>query len=562
MARWQWKQWQGILIASTGVTAMITLAITLGWLEFLECTALDWFFRMRPKESVDPYIVLVTIEEQDITFSKDWPISDRTLNRVLESIKDQEPRVIGLDLYRNLPVEPGSEELLATFAHTPNLIGIEKFISNKVPPPLGLSYPDQVGISDIVLDKDGKVRRALMSIKPEDGELRLGFPVKIALAYLAEEGINPVSGNNPNQEVLIGKAKFSILKAYRGGYGAIDDGGYQILLNYRGLEDTFTAISLTDVIQGNIPQGLFRDRIVIIGSIAESLNDALLTPYSIGERYPGMMIHANIISQIVNGAIHGRPMLKTVAKPLELSLIWLWAILGGSLQWWVLQKTTYKLNVFKQIQDSLIVLMGPLGLQWALSYGSFISGVWLPIIAANLSLVSSILVIKSYHSRYLQNLVSKDELTQVCNRRYFEQALSREWLRYHGNHETSAQISLIFCDVDCFKLYNDSLGHQAGDQCLIQVAQAIKESVRTSDIVARYGGEEFAVILPDTQLPLASQIAERIRQNVHNLGIVHKASTVSSNVTISCGIATIKIGLHSSPKELLGKADLALYRAK
>ncbi|MBD1894572.1 diguanylate cyclase [Coleofasciculus sp. FACHB-129] len=163
-------------------------------------------------------------------------------------------------------------------------------------------------------------------------------------------------------------------------------------------------------------------------------------------------------------------------------------------------------------------------------------------------------------NRELQCIASLDGLTQVANRRRFDEYLAQEWRRL-GREQAS--ISLIFCDIDCFKIYNDTYGHQAGDSCLRQVAGAIRLMLkRSTDLVARYGGEEFALILPNTPSAGANYIAESIRSMVKSLEIVHVHSPVSPYVTLSLGVASIVPSLTSSPAALIAAADEALYQAK
>jgi len=159
----------------------------------------------------------------------------------------------------------------------------------------------------------------------------------------------------------------------------------------------------------------------------------------------------------------------------------------------------------------------------------------------------------------LERLVNADGLTQVANRRRFDQYLTQEWFRSQGEEP----LSLVMCDVDFFKLYNDTYGHQAGDDCLRHVAQAIHKSVmRNSDLVARYGGEEFAVILPNTDAMGALAVAERIKVNVEQTCIPHSRSQVSQYVTVSQGVATAIPSDDSSQESLIAAADKALYHAK
>jgi diguanylate cyclase (GGDEF)-like protein/PAS domain S-box-containing protein len=159
----------------------------------------------------------------------------------------------------------------------------------------------------------------------------------------------------------------------------------------------------------------------------------------------------------------------------------------------------------------------------------------------------------------LQRLASLDSLTQIANRRRFEEYLDQEWRRMARE---GAPLSLILCDIDFFKTYNDTYGHLAGDECLRQVAKAISHAVeRPADLVARYGGEEFAVILPNTKAEKAIQVAEKIRSKVQALRIAHTSSQLRQHVTLSLGVASIVPGDDFSTI-LVAAADRALYQAK
>ncbi len=164
------------------------------------------------------------------------------------------------------------------------------------------------------------------------------------------------------------------------------------------------------------------------------------------------------------------------------------------------------------------------------------------------------------HKR-LQQLALLDPLTQVFNRRYFDQQLNLEWRRLKRNEPSP--LSLIMCDVDCFKIYNDTYGHQQGDKCLQQIACAVINAIkRPADLLARYGGEEFVIVLPHTPQAGAIKVAESIRVAVKNLNIPHVNSTVDSVVTISLGIASAIPNAQNSPALLVEAADQALYLAK
>ena len=156
-----------------------------------------------------------------------------------------------------------------------------------------------------------------------------------------------------------------------------------------------------------------------------------------------------------------------------------------------------------------------------------------------------------------------DPMTGIANRRMFDDFLKKEWRR--ATREQSP-LSLILIDVDNFKKYNDSLGHQQGDMCLIAVAAVLQLHVqRPADLVARYGGEEFAVILPDTNLDGAVHMAETLRRAVRDMRIEHPASETAPYVTLSMGLVSVApspAGGDSGMETLLARADQALYQAK
>ena len=163
-------------------------------------------------------------------------------------------------------------------------------------------------------------------------------------------------------------------------------------------------------------------------------------------------------------------------------------------------------------------------------------------------------------NKELKNLALRDPLTKVFNRRYFDDKLQKEWKRLQ---RIPSPLSIIMCDVDCFKSYNDTYGHQAGDECLRMVAESISNTLkRPADCVARYGGEEFIIILPYTPSKGALKVAEAIRNGIRKLNIPHAASSVSSVVTISIGVAGSIPSRDDSPILLVEAADQALYLAK
>jgi diguanylate cyclase (GGDEF)-like protein len=160
----------------------------------------------------------------------------------------------------------------------------------------------------------------------------------------------------------------------------------------------------------------------------------------------------------------------------------------------------------------------------------------------------------------LQSMSRVDSLTGLFNRRHFHDYLQQVWQRaQHGGDD----VAIIMLDVDHFKLFNDRYGHQAGDDCLAMVAQAMRDCLRRpGDMVARFGGEEFIAVLPQTDLGTAQAVAERVRQAVASLHIPHEASSAADVVTVSVGVAASAVQLGHMTGDLIKAADDALYRAK
>jgi adenylate cyclase len=558
------RQWQGILVTAPAVAGLVVAGSLTGVFQQMEWSAFDIAIRHRPQEAADPRVVIVTINESDIQRFKSWPLSDFVLAQTLEKIEQQKPRAIGLDVYRDLPVEPGYQKLAQVFQNTSTLFGIEKVIGNAVGAPPALKKENRVALADLVLDADGKVRRALLSVKLENGQTRLGLGTALTLQYLQADGIELQANNSIPNALQLGKATFIPFQENDGSYVRADNGGYQILLNYRGGLKNFQTISLLDVVENRIPKGLMRDRIVLIGSTAESLNDHFQTPYSSSlsdhpYRMPGVVVHANIASQILSAALDGRPLFQVLSDPQEWLWILFWSLVGAASGWKILKKNPFKPSIFSSATLTVIAIVLPGSVLVGCAYLAFVNGWWFPVVAPLAAMSVSALTIQGYRNSELQRQASLDGLTQVANRRYFNEHIEQQWYR---QVETKQPLSVILCDVDHFKLYNDTYGHLAGDACLQQVAKALGHAVRSNDLVARYGGEEFVIVLPNTNNETALQIADRINSQVRDLHIAHAKSSASDRVTLSCGVATTIPNFTSSSPSLIATADEALYEAK
>lgn len=409
------RQWRSVLIIAPSIAGLVIVANYLGLFQLLEWATLDQFFRLRPRESADSRIVIVTVDESDISYTNQWPISDAILTKLIEKLKAQQPKVIGLDIYRNLPVPPGNSELVKLFQSTPNLIGVEKVVGDIVAPPPTLSKLGQVGIADLVIDSDGKVRRGLLSIRTTEGKTKLSLGTKLALIYLESQGMKLQMIDAKKKILGLGKAKFVPFTGNEGAYVGANSGGYQILLNYRGSLQNFQTISLQDVLLERIPKNSMRDRIVLIGVTGSSFNDLFFTPYSTNpfgspKRTPGVVIHANLTSQILSAALDGRPFIKFWAEPIEFSWILLWSFIGamGGRKLLIAKQFINKFSL-KWFSFSIIITVTA-GTLVAGSYFAFLASWWLPVISPLTALVTSAIAIAGHHALELQREKSDLEI--------------------------------------------------------------------------------------------------------------------------------------------------------
>ena len=401
------QEWRGVLFLAPSVAGCIILGEAVGMFQSLEWAFLDRLFHLRTNPP-SSRIVVVAIHEEDITYAKRWPMSDELLARLLANIQAQRPRAIGLDIFRDLPVEPGHEELKRIYQSSPNLIGISKIQGEtqgqSVAPPPELKELGQVAAADLLQDTDGKVRRSLISARTEEGVI-FGLGVRVALMYLEAEGITPEPLDEKSQKVKLGKAVFLPLTERASGYvSGKNTGGYQTILNYWGDEDSFDSVSMRDVIENRIPPDLMKDRIVFIGAWAESLKDSFFTPYS-SEKFfghppsmPGVVIHANIASQMLSAALDGRPLLRTWNDLSHWAWLFLWSFIAAAGCWLLLGREPFSKNLF--FSTTIIVIFTSASAIAGVSYIAFLSGWMIPIFSPLLTALASSVLTTSYRDRW------------------------------------------------------------------------------------------------------------------------------------------------------------------
>ena len=388
--------WLGAI--PTLVTFLILLFSSTGYLQGIEWLVLDYFFQQRPQAKIDDKITIITINETDIKQIGQLTLSDRVLAQALNRLASHNPRVVGLDLYRDLPVEPGHQELVQTLQNNSNIIGIEKIVGVKVDPPPILAKNQQVGFADLIIDEDGTVRRALLSMQNKEGNIYGSLALKLALNYLEAEGIQPqFSSANPSQ-IQLGKNQLTPLQKNDAGYVNADTGGYQILLDYRGKLDKFNSFSLTELLTGNVPQTAIKDRVILIGANVATLVNLYPTPYSSwnngsAEQMAPVTIHANIVSQLLTSAMVEKGTLRGVSQTSE----WLWMLFWcGFAGFWC----WYLYNAWLKAIAVVLTLITVI----TITYFLFLQGWWLPIVPIVLGIFVSAIAMEIFNLRKYQRL--------------------------------------------------------------------------------------------------------------------------------------------------------------
>ena len=289
-----------------------------------------------------------------------------------------------------------------------NLIGIKKVVgaSNAfgVNPPPELAELDQVSANDFIEDADGKIRRGLLYLNDPHGNVVYSLGFTLAWLYLEAEEIN-VSLTEDESFIQFGKVVFPPFEQNDGGYVRADASGYQILLNFRGPsclknQCPYKTFSMTEVLENKISPYQMRDRIVLIGSTAESLNDFFFTPYSSGiisspEPTAGVEIHANLTSQIIETVLTYRPLIKSWSDPLECIWIFAWSAFGATVTWkwrYANGNTRISLITSGSLFLGVCTLLG-------ITYIAFLQGWWIPVVPPLIGLLGSGIFIQGYIAR-------------------------------------------------------------------------------------------------------------------------------------------------------------------
>jgi len=416
------RQWVAVMNASLknglGSALLVTLLVlvirSLSMLQGAEFGVLDQFFRMRGEEPMDSRIVIVGIDENDISQGDRWPMSDQRLVEVLMQIQKMNPRAIGLNLYRDIPVSPGTLRLQKFLETNANIIGIEQLPDQSgglVAPPPVLEKAKRVGFNNIILDSDQRVRRSFLYWKIDRGGfVRESFSLKLAKLYLSKENIYEQPSPRQVSDLKLGRGIFRQFQSNDGHYIRADAGAYQVMVNFRGQNLRFKTLTLQDLMSGEVAAQVLRDKIVLIGTTATSLKDFSATPYThqLGgatSLMSGVELQAQFTSQILGAALDDRLLLQVWSEPLEIAWIALWATIG-----------VFACMIFRSPKRSVVLVLILGAIVLVIGYGAFLIGWVIPVVVALAALIAALALVTSRVAQSREKLQrSKDFLHQILN---------------------------------------------------------------------------------------------------------------------------------------------------
>ncbi len=392
---------QTALVISAIVTGLIAGVRSLGFMQQWELSAFDSMMRMRPDEGADERLLVITVTEADIQAQKQRQkssLSDSTLQQLLQKLSPYKPRVIGLDIYRDFPVDSQYPDLATRLRTNNNFIAIcqpsdsEQQAAGIAPPPE--IPPPRTGFSDVVSDRDLVIRRHLLSMTPDpesNCKSRYSLNFQLARQYLRLDGIQ--LHITDSGYLQLGKVVFKPIDVPTGGYQQFYAGGHQILLNYRSSRQVAKLVSVAQVLNGQFNPNWVKDKIVLIGVDSQSVKDYFLTPYSMAttphQEIPGVVLHAHMVSQILSAVLDHRPLLWVL--PAWGEILW---ICGSSLVAGIL--AVYSRS---QLQQAIFLSAELLSL-YGCCFILLLSGGWMPFLPSALGLVVTVISVKEYEKLF------------------------------------------------------------------------------------------------------------------------------------------------------------------
>ncbi|MEC4893147.1 MAG: adenylate/guanylate cyclase domain-containing protein [Oscillatoria sp. PMC 1051.18] len=479
-------QGRGIWITTPCVALLVILVRGTGLLQSWEWAVFDRYMRLRQSpELSDDRVAIVGIDEKDVEEIGQAIVPDAIYAQLLEKLKERKPRAIGLDIYRDLPVEPGHEDLVEVFASTPNLIGVQKVVGatgvGTVAAPPRLKEKGQVASNDLIVDADNRVRRSLIYLD-RDGERFYSLGFYLALLYLDAEGIAVETLDE--ERFRLGETIFTPLAANHGSYVRAETDGYQLLLNYQGPRNHFEVVPLRKILNDEVDPDWGRDRVILIGSVGESFKDLFYTPYSGGllvspEPMPGVEIHANLTNHLISLAKGEQNLIKSWHEPGEWLWIFFWAGVGATLAW--IRRDLERISSFSWQKLLYFLLAG--GVLFGTTFTAFLFSWWLPVVPAFLAFGGAAVAVTAYIAR------SAGEIRKTFGRYLSDEVVTNlldhpEGLKLGGERR---KITILTSDLRGFTATSERLAPEE----VVKILNFYLEYM--ADVITKYGGtiDEF-----------------------------------------------------------------------
>lgn len=442
-----------ITILALGLVAcLVVIGLrSVGFLQFVELANYDVYLRMKERLIVvEQRVILVQTVEEDIQKLGEWPLTDSSMTKVFEKLLVHDPRAIGVDLYRDIAVPPGSEDLNELLTNEKRIIIIEKYgddHSQHVAGPEVLRGTEQIGFADVTIDDDGVVRRGLLFL--DDGEnFSVSLALRLSMLYLAKEGITPQPGEPNPEHIRLGSVTLEPFEADDAVYINADARGYQYLLDYRGGgASRFKTYSLSDVLEGQVEPDLIKDSVVIVGVNAESVKDEFLTPYDRftrrGQATAGIAVHGYEVSQLLRAALNGDMSVQFLSNHYEKLWILIWSMVAALVGLFVRSG----LQLMLTIVVGLLILAG-------VTFLVFVNNWWIPVVPAAIAWLTSAGLVTAYLSghekeekKYLMDLFSKNVSSEVADEMWKHRANFLKGGRLEAN---TMVVTVLFSDLANF----------------------------------------------------------------------------------------------------------------
>jgi CHASE2 domain-containing sensor protein/anti-sigma regulatory factor (Ser/Thr protein kinase) len=396
--------WREMLLTGAVILGLVLLIRMSGFLQVQEWMVLDSFSRACPYAEGTSSVVVVGIDEMDLSFVGGYPVPDRTLAAALKNLQAYKPSAIALDLFRDMPVEPGHTALVQALQTMPNVIGTEVALNRtmmQVSPFPGFP-PERIGFVDAIVDADGKLRRSLLVGSTAAGQVKHSLVLKLAQTHLATRQVSlslsdPQSSDRASAPLRFGSTALPRFRPNSGGYINADATGNQLLLSFCGTQKMVRSISLQDVLENKVNSDWIQDHVVLIGMTSSSIKDVFFTSAlretlnsyaargqtSMNQvQMPANQViyaveaHAYAVHQIIEAVLNQYPLITSWAEPWEYLWIIAWGCLGLALG--VLFQSPWKSLLSLAIASLILIMLCHLLLQ--------MMGWWLPLVPALLTL--------------------------------------------------------------------------------------------------------------------------------------------------------------------------------